>query len=55
MQREIDDQLATALLSGEIRDGDTVLVKLRGDGLAVAKADETVPPHTEIEPVEAAE
>ncbi|MET3769044.1 ATP-dependent Clp protease ATP-binding subunit ClpB [Marisediminicola sp. UYEF4] len=55
MQREIDDQLATALLSGEIRDGDTVLVKLRGDGLAVAKADETVPPHTEIEAVETLE
>ncbi|HSO01412.1 MAG TPA: AAA family ATPase, partial [Gaiellaceae bacterium] len=55
MQREIDDQLATALLSGEIRDGDTVLVKLRGDGLAVVKADETVPPHTEIEPIETLE
>ena len=55
MQREIDDRLATALLSGEIRDGDTVLVKLRGDGLAVAKADESVPPHTETEPIEALE
>ena len=55
MQREIDDQLATALLGGEIRDGDTVLVKLRGDGLAVLKADETVPPHTEIEPIETLE
>ncbi len=55
MQREIDDQLATALLSGEIRDGDTVLVMLRGDGLAVVKADENVPPHTEIEPVETLE
>jgi ATP-dependent Clp protease ATP-binding subunit ClpB len=55
MQREIDDQLATALLGGEIRDGDTVLVKLRGDGLAVVKADETVPPHTEIEPIETLE
>ncbi len=55
MQREIDDQLATALLSGEIRDGDTVLVMLRGDGLAVVKADEGVPPHTEIEPVETLE
>ncbi|MCY7325902.1 MAG: AAA family ATPase [Microbacteriaceae bacterium] len=52
MQREIDDQLATALLSGEIRDGDTVLVTLRGDGLAVVKADETVPPHTDIETLE---
>ncbi|GAB3142427.1 ATP-dependent Clp protease ATP-binding subunit [Marisediminicola antarctica] len=55
MQREIDDQLATALLGGEIRDGDTVLVMLRGDGLAVVKADEGVPPHTEIEPVETLE
>ena len=55
MQREIDDQLATALLSGEIRDGDTVLVTLRGDGLAVDKADATVPPPTETEPLEARE
>ena len=55
MQREIDDQLATALLSGEIRDGDTVHVTLRGDGLAVVRADATVPPHTETEPIEALE
>ncbi|TFC78941.1 AAA family ATPase [Cryobacterium sp. TMS1-20-1] len=32
MQREIDDRLARALLSGEIRDGDTVLVSLEADG-----------------------
>ncbi len=32
MQHEIDDQLATALLSGSIRDGDTVRVDLAGDG-----------------------
>jgi ATP-dependent Clp protease ATP-binding subunit ClpB len=38
MQREIDDKLAKALLAGEIRDGDTVLVAVRedGDGLTVA-------------------
>jgi len=55
MQHEIDDQLATALLSGEIRDGDTVLVTLRGDGLAVVKSDGPVPPHTGIEPVDSLE
>ena len=34
MQHEIDDRLATALLAGEIRDGDTVRVDLApgGDG-----------------------
>jgi len=39
MQREIDDKLARALLSGEIRDGDTVLVGVaeNGDGLTVAR------------------
>ncbi len=31
MQREIDDRLATALLAGTIRDGDTVLVDLNPD------------------------
>ena len=36
MQHEIDDKLASALLGGSIRDGDTVLVTLDGDGLAVA-------------------
>ncbi|HEY5223914.1 MAG TPA: AAA family ATPase [Microbacteriaceae bacterium] len=38
MQREIDDRLATALLGGTIRDGDTVRVDLApdGDGLTVA-------------------
>ena len=41
MQREIDDRLARALLGGDIRDGDTVLVSLSsdGDGLAVTRAD----------------
>ncbi|WP_104178752.1 ATP-dependent Clp protease ATP-binding subunit [Cryobacterium sp. Y50] len=40
MQREIDDRLARALLAGEIRDGDTVLVALAegGDSLTVASA-----------------
>ncbi|HQI65989.1 MAG TPA: AAA family ATPase, partial [Rhodoglobus sp.] len=39
MQREIDDKLARALLSGEIRDGDTVLVGVAesSDGLTVAR------------------
>ncbi|MET4782257.1 AAA family ATPase [Glaciihabitans sp. UYNi722] len=31
MQHEIDDRLATALLSGDIRDGDTVMVDLDSD------------------------
>jgi len=40
MQREIDDRLARALLAGDIRDGDRVLVELAGDGgsLMVATA-----------------
>jgi ATP-dependent Clp protease ATP-binding subunit ClpB len=40
MQREIDDRLARALLAGDIRDGDTVLVALAagGDALTVASA-----------------
>jgi ATP-dependent Clp protease ATP-binding subunit ClpB len=39
MQREIDDRLAKALLAGDIRDGDTVLVALAsdGDGLVVTR------------------
>jgi len=37
MQREIDDKLAKALLAGEIRDGDTVLVGVRDDGLTVSR------------------
>ena len=32
MQTEIDDRLATALLGGRIRDGETVLVDLAEDG-----------------------
>ena len=32
MQREIDDKLARSLLGGDIRDGDTVLVDIAGDG-----------------------
>jgi ATP-dependent Clp protease ATP-binding subunit ClpB len=39
MQHEIDDRLARALLGGEIRDGDTVRVDLKGDELTVSKAD----------------
>ncbi len=39
VQTAIGDRLAKALLSGEIRDGDTVTVDLdlRGDGLAVSR------------------
>jgi ATP-dependent Clp protease ATP-binding subunit ClpB len=39
MQKEIDDRLARALLSGEIRDGDTVKVDLADDtsGLQVQR------------------
>ncbi|MDF2574159.1 MAG: ATP-dependent chaperone ClpB, partial [Agromyces sp.] len=42
MQHEIDDRLARALLTGDIRDGDTVKVDLGADGesLTVARADE---------------
>ncbi|CAO1654084.1 AAA family ATPase [Salinibacterium sp. NSLL150] len=41
MQREIDDKLAKALLAGEIRDGDTVLVGLaeNGEGLEVSRSE----------------
>ncbi|MBH0022948.1 ATP-dependent Clp protease ATP-binding subunit [Salinibacterium sp. SWN248] len=41
MQREIDDKLAKALLAGEIRDGDTVLVGLaeNGEGLKVSRSE----------------
>ena len=48
MQTEIDDRLATAILSGKVRDGDTVLVDLAADGdsLTVAPAPGVpVPPH----------
>ncbi len=37
MQREIDDKLAKALLAGEIRDGETVLVDAAADGLLVSR------------------
>jgi ATP-dependent Clp protease ATP-binding subunit ClpB len=41
MQKEIDDRLARALLAGEIRDGDTVVVELTPDGrtLTVSRAE----------------
>jgi ATP-dependent Clp protease ATP-binding subunit ClpB len=46
MQHEIDDKLARALLAGEIQDGDTVMVNLKGDELTVARfaADDFTPP-----------
>ena len=39
MQKEIDDHLARAILSGEVRDGDTVRVDIAqgGDGLALER------------------
>ncbi|MGV3711852.1 AAA family ATPase, partial [Pseudolysinimonas sp.] len=37
MQHEIDDRLARALLTGDIRDGDTVKVDLADDGLSVGR------------------
>jgi ATP-dependent Clp protease ATP-binding subunit ClpB len=45
VQREIGDQLAKALLSGEVRDGDTVVVdRAEGiDGLRLRRADTAVP------------
>jgi ATP-dependent Clp protease ATP-binding subunit ClpB len=39
MQRQIDDSLAKALLAGDIRDGDTVLVDVEGDGLKVSRSE----------------
>ncbi|MDP3207954.1 MAG: AAA family ATPase, partial [Rhodoglobus sp.] len=39
MQREIDDKLARALLGGDIRDGDTVLVGVGDDSLTVNRLD----------------
>ena len=38
MQKEIDDRLATALLSGDIHDGDTVKVDVAEDGSGLAVA-----------------
>ena len=35
MQRQIDDQLARAILAGDVRDGDTVRVDVAGDGQAL--------------------
>ncbi|MFB6610589.1 ATP-dependent Clp protease ATP-binding subunit [Agromyces sp. NPDC056379] len=45
MQHEIDDRLARALLTGEVRDGDSVVVELAddGDSLSVTRADTPVP------------
>jgi ATP-dependent Clp protease ATP-binding subunit ClpB len=42
MQHEIDDKLARSLLSGDIRDGDTVLVDVApgADGLSVTKVEQ---------------
>ena len=41
MQHEIDDKLATALLGGEVRDGDIVIVDLdsENDTLSIRKGD----------------
>jgi ATP-dependent Clp protease ATP-binding subunit ClpB len=40
MQSEIDDRLARALLAGEVRDGDTVMVSLGDDELKVSRFEE---------------
>lgn len=44
MQHEIDDRLARALLTGDVRDGDTVVVGLAddGDSLTVTRAEHPV-------------
>ncbi|GAA1494248.1 ATP-dependent Clp protease ATP-binding subunit [Curtobacterium herbarum] len=44
MQRQIDDQLARAILAGDVRDGDTVRVDVAADGQAL-----TVEPFTVVE------
>jgi len=51
MQHEIDDKLARALLAGEIQDGDTVMVDLKGDELTVARfaAADLAPPAADAE------
>ncbi|SEO15450.1 ATP-dependent Clp protease ATP-binding subunit [Cryobacterium luteum] len=49
MQREIDDRLARALLAGDIRDGDTVLVALAADGDALTVASAPVLPEVALE------
>jgi len=51
MQHEIDDKLARALLAGEIQDGDTVMVDLKGDELTVARfaAADLAPPAADTE------
>ena len=51
MQHEIDDKLARALLAGEIQDGDTVMVDLKGDELTVARfaAADMAPPVADAE------
>ena len=40
MQHEIDDRLARALLAGDVRDGDTVMVGLGDDELVVSRFEE---------------
>ncbi len=45
MQHEIDDKLARALLAGEIRDGDTVVVELAPDGESLTVSRAAVPVH----------
>ena len=38
VQREIGDRLARALLAGDVRDGDTVVIGRTDDGLSVGAA-----------------
>ncbi len=46
MQHEIDDKLARALLAGDVRDGDTVMVDLLDESLSVTRfsAEDVQPP-----------
>ena len=44
MQHEIDDRLARALLTGDVRDGDTVKVSLGDDELVVTRFEEAPTP-----------
>lgn len=57
MQREIDDRLARAILSGDARDGDAVRIDVAGDGsaltLSVDRAPRSAPEPDEDDVIEA--
>ncbi len=44
MQHEIDDRLARAILSGQVRDGQAVRVDVASDGDALALSSVELPP-----------